>query len=64
MITVGGYCLDISRFEESLNKTQSNKQTFKEQGIRFEEWINAILEIPAESSAPWIPGVVRKFKRI
>ena len=40
------YCLDIPRFQDSLNNQTQHKNTFEEQGIRFEEWISRILEIP------------------
>ena len=50
--TVRGYCLDVPRFEESLNNEKRYKHTFEEQGIRFEEWINRILEIPEPPPSP------------
>ena len=43
---VRGHCLDIPRFDESLNNWKQHKTTFEEQGIWFEEWINRIHEIP------------------
>ena len=44
--TVRGYCLDIPRFEESLNNQKQYKASLEEQGIWVEEWIDRVLETP------------------
>ena len=45
---VRGYCLDIPRFEESLNNQKQLKHTYEEQSIWFEERMNLSPEIPEQ----------------